>query len=113
MLIEALSFRSVVDRFSGRRDALLFDLQASTGPRIGEAPALHESRWWRDGEGNGWLDIEERADGSSKRQLPPKQRTHREVWMPAWLADDLDSLGRQAEGWWSPAPDGGTWPVDP
>ena len=109
---EVLRFRSSAEQLGSERDALLLDLLAFAGPRIGEALALHASRWWRDEDGNGWFDIEERADRTSKRQLPPKHRKHREMWVPAWLADDLDSIGPGEEGWWFPAPDGGTWPVD-
>ena len=79
---------------------------------VGEALVLHESRWWRDADGNGWFDIEERADRTSKRRQPPKHRKHREMWVPAWLADDLEANGPRRDGWWFEAPEGGTWPVN-
>ena len=109
---ELLRFRAIVAQSATKRDAILFDLLAFAGPRIGEALALHESRWWRDADGNGWFDIEERADRTSKRRQPPKHRKHREMWVPAWLADDLEAIGAGPDGWWFGAPEGGTWPVD-
>jgi integrase len=109
---ELLRFRAAVAELATERDAVLLDLLAFAGPRIGEALALHGSRWWRDADGNGWFDIEERADRSSKRRQPPKHRKRREMWVPAWLADDLEAIGPGDDGWWFGAPDGDTWPVD-
>ena len=109
---ELLRFRAIVEQRATKRDAILLDVLAFAGPRIGEALALHEDRWWRDHDGNGWFDIEERADRTSKRRQPPKHRKHREMWVPAWLADDLEAIGPGHGGWWFGAPDGETWPVD-
>ena len=111
-LDELLRFRGVVEDFATKREVALLDVLAFCGPRIGEALALHRARWWRDDDSNGWFDIEERAERTSKRQAPPKHRKHRQMWVPAWLADDLDAVGTDDDGWFFPAPDGGTWPVD-
>lgn len=111
-LDELLRFRAHVEAVATKREVLLLDILAFCGPRVGEALALEESRFWRDSEGNGWFDIEERAEKSSKRQAPPKHRKHREMWVPPWLADDVEAIGPGLGGWWFGAPAGGTWPVD-
>ena len=82
---EVLRLRSNAEQLGSERDALLLDLLAFAGPRIGEALALHASRWWRDEDGSGWFDIEERADRTSKRQLPPRTAsTERCGYRPGW-----------------------------
>ena len=106
-----LPFHHWVEQHHGRTDRILLDLLAFSGPRIGEALAAHADRFFRDDEGNGWLSIEERADRNSKRQSPPKHRKHRDVWVPAWLADDLEKVEPNTEGYYFGAPGGSTWPV--
>ncbi len=106
-----LPFHRWVEEHHGRDNRILLDLLAFGGPRIGEALAAHADRLHRDDQGNGWLSVEQRAEHSSKRQAPPKHRKHRDVWVPAWLADDLETLEPNREGYLFGAPEGSTWPV--
>lgn len=108
---QLLPFHRWVEQHHGRANRVLLDLLAFSGPRIGEALAAHVDRFSRDEEGNGWLSIEERADRHSKRQAPPKHRKHRDVWVPAWLADDLQALEPNGDGYYFGAAEGSTWPV--
>ena len=106
-----LPFHRWVEQHHGRDNRILLELLAFSGPRIGEALAAHVDRFQRDDEGNGWLSIEERADRNSKRQAPPKHRKQRDVWVPAWLADDLEKVAPNRDGYFFGAPQGATWPV--
>lgn len=106
-----LPFHAWVEEHHGRENRILLDLLAFSGPRIGEALAARIDRFHRDDERNGWLSVEERADRNSKRQSPPKHRKHRDVWMPTWLADDLESIQPNEDGYLFGAPEGSTWPV--
>jgi len=106
-----LPFHRWVGEVQGHDERVLLDLLAFSGPRIGEALAAHVDRFSRDDEGNGWLSIEERASRHSKGQQPPKHRKHREVWVPAWLADDLAQVTPNKDGYLFGAKEGSTWPV--
>ncbi len=106
-----LPFHAWVEEQHGRANRVLLDLLAFSGPRIGEALAFHVDRFARDEEGNGWLSVEERADRNTKGQRPPKHRKHRDVWVPRWLADDLEAVVPNADGYFFGAPEGSTWPV--
>lgn len=108
---QLLPFHRWVEEHHGRSNRVLLDLLAFSGPRIGEALAAHVDRLTRDDEGNGWLSIEERADGTTKTQAPPKHRKHRQMWIPSWLADDLETVEPNADGYYFGAPEGSTWPV--
>ena len=100
-----------VEEHHGRDGRILLDLLAFSGPRIGEALALHRDRLSRDEAGNGWASIEERAQKHVKGQAPPKHRRHRDMWIPAWLADDLETVTPNDDGYLFGAPQGSTWPV--
>lgn len=107
-----LPFHHWVGEHHGQAHRSLLDLLAFAGPRIGEALAAHADRLSRDDEGNGWLSVEERADKTSKRQAPPKHRKHRDVWIPAWLADELATIEPNRDGYLFGAAQGSTLPVD-
>jgi integrase len=106
-----LPFHRWVEDQHGRDDRILLDLLAFSGPRIGELLAAHVDRFHRDDEGNGWLSVEERAERNSKKQAPPKHRKHRDVWVPSWLADDLETIQPNRDGYFFGAPQGSTWPA--
>lgn len=106
-----LPFHRWVEEHHGRDGRILLDLLAFSGPRIGEALALHRDRLSRDESGNGWASIEERAQKHVKGQAPPKHRRHRDMWIPAWLVDDLETVTPNEDGYLFGAPQGSTWPV--
>lgn len=106
-----LPFHRWVEEHHGRDGRILLDLLAFSGPRIGEALALHRDRLSRDEAGNGWASIEERARKHVKGQAPPKHRRHRDMWIPAWLVDDLETATPNEDGYLFGAPQGSTWPV--
>lgn len=106
-----LPFHHWVEERYGREARILLGVLAFSGPRIGEALALHRDRLSRDDMGNGWASIEERALRQAKGQAPPKHRRHRDMWIPAWLAEDLDTGEPNQDGYLFGAPQGSTWPV--
>lgn len=107
-----LDFHRWIGERSGREDRILMDVLAFSGPRIGEALAFCPDRFHRDDEGNGWMAVEERAHKTKKKQEPPKHNKHRDVWIPAWLAEDLETVEPNLDGYYWGAHEGSTWPVD-
>lgn len=106
-----MPFHVWVEVHHGRENRILLDVLAFAGPRIGEALAIHADRISRDDEGNGWVSIEERAARDAKGQAPPKHRKHRDMWVPEWLADELETVEPNRDGYIFGAPQGSTWPV--
>ncbi|MDP8931080.1 MAG: hypothetical protein M3O70_21535 [Actinomycetota bacterium] len=109
-LEELLRFRAHVEKVATERDVLLMDLLAFCGPRIGEVLALHESRWWRDHDANGW------STSRSGRRRPRRGSPHPSTASIGRCGCHPGSptMSRRPgrAGWWFGAAQGGTWPVD-
>lgn len=114
-LAELDALRQAARQHDGPRGALLVDVLAFGGLRIGEALALSA------GEDSLPFDREERVyrphvwrrvHRSTRETRPPKHHRNRHAWLPPWMTPQVDEVRALDGAWLFPAPRGGLWPTD-